>query len=157
VSDQDLRLALEALAADWRYNGGRKASEQLLDLLAAHPAEPALSKTVQYFLDQRGEYVRVLKQCVNADADYYRWQGHAEARRQLGEKLESAGVDLAAASQARPLPTRDELARAVDPDALDDAKKRSSHPAAVVQWAARKHMAYQAADAVLTLLNGGTK
>lgn len=39
------------------------------------------------FIEQREEYVRVLRQCVDADADYHRWQGHAEARRQLAEKL----------------------------------------------------------------------
>lgn len=55
-----------------------------------------LRETVKHFLDQREEYVRVLRQCVDADADYHRWQGHAEARRQLGQKLEAAGVDLAA-------------------------------------------------------------
>jgi hypothetical protein len=55
-----------------------------------------LREVVNYFLDQREEYVRVLRQCVNADSDYHRWQGHAEARRQLGRSLEEAGVDLAA-------------------------------------------------------------
>lgn len=39
------------------------------------------------FIAQREEYVRVLRQCVDADSDYHRWQGHAEARRQLSEKL----------------------------------------------------------------------
>lgn len=39
------------------------------------------------FIEQREEYVRVLRQCVDADADYHRWQGHAEARRQLTDKL----------------------------------------------------------------------
>ncbi len=43
------------------------------------------------FIAQREEYVRVLKQCVDADADYHRWQGHAEARRQLRDKLLRAG------------------------------------------------------------------
>lgn len=55
---------------------------------------------------------------------------------------------------ARPMPTRETLATAVDPEAFDETRKRSQHPAAVVQWAARKHMAYKAADAVLALLNG---
>lgn len=54
----------------------------------------ALRKTVQYFLDQREEYTRVLKQCVEANDDYHRWQGHAEARRQLSQALENAGVDV---------------------------------------------------------------
>jgi hypothetical protein len=55
-----------------------------------------LQKVVATFLDQREEYVRVLRQCVDADADYHRWQGHAEARRQLQDRLADAGVDLTA-------------------------------------------------------------
>lgn len=49
-----------------------------------------LRETVSHFVAQREEYVRVLRQCVDADADYHRWQGHAEARRQLAEKLSNA-------------------------------------------------------------------
>jgi hypothetical protein len=58
---------------------------------------------------------------------------------------------------ARPMPTREALVRAIDPDAFDEGKSRSKHPAAVVQWAARRHMAYNAADAVLALINGTAK
>lgn len=61
---------------------------------AFHGSE--LQSIVTRFLGQREEYVRVLRQCVDADADYHRWQGHAEARRQLGRSLEEAGVDLTA-------------------------------------------------------------
>lgn len=50
-------------------------------------------------------------------------------------------------------PTRDrvlvQLAAAIDPDAFDGNKKRSKQPAALVQWAARRHMAYEAAEKVL--------
>lgn len=45
---------------------------------------------VEDFINERAEYVRVLKQCQHADADYWRWQGHAEARRQLRERLENS-------------------------------------------------------------------
>lgn len=53
-----------------------------------------LTKVVRDFLDEREDYVRVLKQCVDADDDYYRWSGHAEARRQLRSRLTNAGVDV---------------------------------------------------------------
>ena len=52
-----------------------------------------------------------------------------------------------------PTPTAehiDAVARAVDPDIFDPSVKRSTHPAAVVQIAARKHMASEAARNVLT-------
>jgi hypothetical protein len=36
---------------------------------------------------QRAEYVTNLRDCRGGDHDYYRWTGHAEARRQLSELL----------------------------------------------------------------------
>jgi hypothetical protein len=70
-----------------------------------------LQQVVSKFLDQREEYVRVLRQCVDADADYHRWQGHAEARRQLGQKLADAGVDLTA--EAAPVANQTRIAEAL--------------------------------------------
>ena len=50
-------------------------------------------------------------------------------------------------------PARDrvlvQLAAAIDADAFDATKKRSSQPAAVIQWAARRHMAGEAAGKIL--------
>lgn len=50
-------------------------------------------------------------------------------------------------------PARDrvlvQLAHAIDPDIFDKSKKRSKHPAAVIQIAARQHMAYEAAEKVV--------
>ena len=42
-----------------------------------------------------------------------------------------------------------QLAKALDPEAFDEAQKRSQQPAAVVQWTARRHMAYKSAEKVL--------
>lgn len=42
---------------------------------------------VRDFCAERSEFVSVLKNCTENNADYYRWQGHAEARRQLTERL----------------------------------------------------------------------
>lgn len=42
----------------------------------------------------------------------------------------------------------DQLATAFDPDAFDEAKKRSQHPAAVVQWEARRFVARKQAGKV---------
>lgn len=83
----------DGLPADDPEEAGR-----WLEIAAEHnPAIAALrplllaaterDEVVAGFIDQREEYVRVLRQCVNADADYHRWQGHAEARRQLAGKL----------------------------------------------------------------------
>lgn len=69
---------------------GREVLAALKD--AGYAVVPAArAQTVDDFVAQREEYVRVLRQCVNADADYHRWQGHAEARRQLRDKLAALG------------------------------------------------------------------
>ena len=44
---------------------------------------------------------------------------------------------------------RQRLAEVLDPDAFDESRPRSKHHAAVVQWAARQHMAHQGADRLL--------
>lgn len=42
---------------------------------------------VDDFCAERAQYVTALKQNTDGGADYHRWQGHAEARRQLSERL----------------------------------------------------------------------
>jgi hypothetical protein len=42
---------------------------------------------VEVFLAERTEFVTTLRQCIDDNADYHRWQGHAEARRVLSERL----------------------------------------------------------------------
>lgn len=64
----------------------RKEVAYILDAAAPHlVGEPV----VLDFIEQRVEYVRALRQFRGSsrDADYWRWQGHAEARRQLAERL----------------------------------------------------------------------
>lgn len=63
-------------------------------LLEALQLEADPLKVVVDFVAKREEYVQALKNSPHADADYFRWSGHAEARRQLREKLEEAGVVL---------------------------------------------------------------
>lgn len=52
-------------------------------------AQPVVNSAVESFVNQRPEYVTVLKNTRSGDdmSDYCRWQGHAEARRQLAQKL----------------------------------------------------------------------
>lgn len=109
MSAQTLREALERLLTTYDDvhggNPGAPGSRErvyygvgvdLRALLAVHPAERQSApvdreRIVADFIAQREEYVRVLRQCVDADADYHRWQGHAEARRQLRDKLTAGG------------------------------------------------------------------
>jgi hypothetical protein len=51
-------------------------------------AEHVEREKVLDFINARSEYVTALRNCPgDADTDYYRWSGHAEARRQLATKL----------------------------------------------------------------------
>ncbi|MET8377957.1 hypothetical protein [Streptomyces microflavus] len=48
----------------------------------------AQAETVSAFCAQRAEYVASLRQFVEGgEPDYFRWTGHAEARRQLSQSL----------------------------------------------------------------------
>lgn len=40
------------------------------------------------FINQRPEYITALKHSSDAGSDYFRWSGHAEARRQLANRLD---------------------------------------------------------------------
>lgn len=53
------------------------------------PAMKADLEKVAAFINQRTEYVTALKNTTGDDnqADYWRWQGGAEARRQLAQAL----------------------------------------------------------------------
>jgi hypothetical protein len=94
---------IDALAADLAEE--RAAHENFVSAVALHvPADgedsaeaiiidwiknavAALDK-VHAFVHARGEFVGVLRQYSGEDmADYHRWTGHAEARRELAETL----------------------------------------------------------------------
>ena len=45
--------------------------------------------TVQKHMNKRGEYITACQNSTGGDPDYYRWTGHAGARRQLAESLGS--------------------------------------------------------------------
>ncbi|MGW3992409.1 hypothetical protein ACWEF6_02870 [Amycolatopsis sp. NPDC004772] len=55
--------------------------------------------TVAEFVAERDEYVNALAQCTEPSPDYHRWQGHAEARRQLSERLGQPTVRSAEVSE----------------------------------------------------------
>lgn len=67
-------------------NAAHKVIELLKPHLAAAPPEVT---SVEAFINQRPEYIQVLKNTRSGDdmSDYCRWQGHAESRRQLAQKL----------------------------------------------------------------------
>ncbi|MFE2556029.1 hypothetical protein ACFXGT_08325 [Streptomyces sp. NPDC059352] len=95
ISRQGLRWKAEA---DGRKVYGEKLRAQVAELEAS-------AEKVAGFCAKRAEYVTNLRDCNGNDADYYRWTGHAEARRQLSQML---GLPVAwpAKDKAEPAPQR---------------------------------------------------
>jgi len=62
----------------------------------AAPAMTGLREAVKAFIAQRDDFIRAIKASPGDDADYWRWQGHAEARRKFREALERKGIDVTA-------------------------------------------------------------
>lgn len=75
--------------------------------------------------------------------------GHPESHTGWSPSAEVDRVTDAVMARVTPALDRDRMAAAIDPDAFDEGKPRSKHHAAVIQWAARQHMAYTAADNLL--------
>ena len=52
-------------------------------------AQPEVNSAVEAFINERPEYITALKNTRGTDdqSDYWRWQGHAESRRQLAQAL----------------------------------------------------------------------
>lgn len=46
-----------------------------------------VEEVIAYLQQRRRETLRALRASVDANGDYYRWQGHAELSRQLLEHL----------------------------------------------------------------------
>jgi hypothetical protein len=47
-----------------------------------------MDPVVNDFINERKHYITAIENCAPENtADYWRWQGHAEARRQLSERL----------------------------------------------------------------------
>jgi hypothetical protein len=60
-----------------------------------------LQKVVSKFLAERDNFIRAIENCPSDEiADYWRWQGHAQARRILREDLEREGIDLTGSAAA---------------------------------------------------------
>lgn len=73
-----------------QYVADAETPELAARIVADHNEIAALREQlakVTAFCAQRAEYVAELHRCTRDDADYYRWSGHAEARRQLSQLL----------------------------------------------------------------------
>jgi hypothetical protein len=74
--------ALDALTAAVR---AETAAELAAVRAESDEARKQMAKVAE-FAAKRAEYIDAINSCHN-DADYWRWQGQAEARRQLSEEL----------------------------------------------------------------------
>ncbi|MCX4605409.1 hypothetical protein OG402_33630 [Streptomyces anulatus] len=77
-----------------------KSAQHTTDLLAEVDRLRAELDKVTVFCAQRAEYVTSILNCHPDNAhDYYRWQGHAESRRQLSQSL---GLPVAWPAETEP-------------------------------------------------------
>ena len=76
----DLSIALD------NYRAALKARDQITELLGA-PAPAAPPQAVLKFINERPGYITACENSRNSDADYWRWQGNAAARRMLAASL----------------------------------------------------------------------
>jgi hypothetical protein len=82
------RILQDAAAEELRKLGytvippGDDPTETTLPSLVSERGE-----LIAYLQGRRRETLRVLRQSVEANSDYYRWQGHAEMSRQLLQRL----------------------------------------------------------------------
>ena len=81
--------AQESNEAQLRAENATRTAWRDVEQLRARVAElETAAEKVAGFCARRAEYVTNLRHCgPNNDHDYYRWQGHAEARRQLSQLL----------------------------------------------------------------------
>lgn len=101
LNPEALEAAAKAARVNWsNYSNWGRADESTRNAyrdvaeaavsayLAALPA-PRTITTVEEFINQRPEYITALRNTRGTDdqADYHRWQGGAEARRQLAQAL----------------------------------------------------------------------
>jgi hypothetical protein len=93
------------LAEVTRLRAERHATNEALDDAVREVAQlRTAAEKVAGFCAQRAEYVTNLRNCnPNADHDYYRWTGHAEARRQLSHLL---GLPVGWPAEDKPVPVR---------------------------------------------------
>lgn len=75
--------------------------------------------------------------------------GHPESHTGWSPSAEVDRITDAVMALVTPVLDRDRIAATLDPAAFDETKPRSRQPAALIQWAARQHMAYQGADRLI--------
>ncbi|MET8297432.1 hypothetical protein ABZW02_25740 [Streptomyces sp. NPDC005180] len=87
-SSEDMASQAAATLTDLGMLVPEGGAAELARLRARVTELEAVTVTVTGFCAQRAEYVTNLRNCnPNADHDYYRWSGHAAARRQLSQLL----------------------------------------------------------------------
>lgn len=104
--DPDAIVGVDNPVARWVEVSAQYAAELLaeVDALRAQVAEMgAQAEKVAAFCAQRAEYVTNLREFVEGgEHDYFRWTGHAEARRQLSQSL---GLPVAWPAETEPRAT----------------------------------------------------
>ncbi|MYT24589.1 hypothetical protein GTW69_30650 [Streptomyces sp. SID7760] len=88
ANERLISQAQESAEAKLRAENATRTAQREIARLRARVAElEAAAEKVAAFCAERAEYVTNLRDCVDADGTYYRWTGHAAARRELSKTL----------------------------------------------------------------------
>jgi hypothetical protein len=142
MSEQTLRKALEKLRDEW-LDCSKPEVENLADLLAAHPAEPAPEVVVGH---RPGETCSIAAE-VDPETGFAQPLLDREVTAIYRDHYQQHGPSILAdlvMELARPMPTREQIA------ALLLYEEGS-------EWAEGTNRHYELADAVLALINGGSE
>lgn len=89
LNEKALEAAADALAIDW--NAEITPLQDATTAITAYLSALTVTTgaTVEHFINERPGYIAALKGTRGTDeqSDYWRWSGHAEARRQLATTL----------------------------------------------------------------------
>lgn len=82
-------VVFETAQQEWLADWLRRAPERENELLAEIERLRAQLAAVEKFCAARAEYITAINNCPPENShDYWRWQGHAEGRRQLSQELD---------------------------------------------------------------------
>lgn len=108
------------------YRGGdKRPCADAVRLVPESAEHQRKADMVADFCTERAEYITAINNCHPSNMDdYWRWQGHAEARRQLAERLMGVGL-----LPSKPLPAADSSAHVVRTIAAMFASTNRQHMA----------------------------
>lgn len=93
MTDPGIRHGDNAHPPEWEQDPWCLTHPDMDVILAEVARLRAQVAVAESFTAERPAYIQAIKASPHADADYWRWQGHAESRRHLSERLAALDSD----------------------------------------------------------------